>query len=69
MCGTTRLDKCGNEEMRRKVCVRKKNGDQVDLNDVKWFCQVVRLSGDQLSEGVLKSKLGGRRDTIRHCTG
>ena len=65
VCGATRMERLGNEEVRRRVGVKEKTGGRVDRKILKWFGHVKRMSGQWLTKKVCESRVEGRSDRGR----
>ena len=61
----TKIVKMRNGDVRRRVLVRDKMSDGVNLN---YFKQLKRLSGERFIKRLYKSEVWSRRDRTRFCT-
>ena len=60
MTGVSRLDRARNEEVRARTGVRRELAARVDMNVLRWFGHVERMSNEWLMKKVMNVNFDGR---------
>ena len=69
MCGVTRRDRVRNEEVRRRVGVKRSLSERAEERSLSWFGHLERMSDERLTKRVYDSDVGGTRRRGRPCLG